>query len=174
MTGPGLIYWPAVFVAGGMALAMLTGLVVWLGLRGDESPAAQVIPEQESPQLPAQKPAPVALKDEPTSPAPVQQPTVHPRSHRSSSVHRSLARPRPAPAKGPELPVPEPSPPVPPAAPPAAPAPVAVAPRPVGENYGTSVLFLSNPTEAGRVARSEDKLLFVLHVSGNFEESCFT
>jgi hypothetical protein len=45
---------------------------------------------------------------------------------------------------------------------------------PEGETYGTSVLFLGNPVEAAETARRESKLLFVLHVSGNFEDSCFT
>jgi hypothetical protein len=45
---------------------------------------------------------------------------------------------------------------------------------PKGETYGTSVLFLNNPVEAAETARRESKLLFVLHVSGNFEDSCFT
>jgi hypothetical protein len=45
---------------------------------------------------------------------------------------------------------------------------------PKGQTYGTSVLFLGNPAEAAETARREGKLLFVLHVSGNFEDSCFT
>jgi hypothetical protein len=42
------------------------------------------------------------------------------------------------------------------------------------ETYGTQVNFLGIPEEAAEQARQEKKLLFVLHVSGNFEESCFT
>ena len=42
------------------------------------------------------------------------------------------------------------------------------------ETYGTSVTFLDSPAEAARQARRENKLLFVLHIAGNFEESCFT
>lgn len=42
------------------------------------------------------------------------------------------------------------------------------------ENFGTSVEFVSNPLEAARQAIQERKLLFVLHVSGNFEEAKFT
>lgn len=53
------------------------------------------------------------------------------------------------------------------------PAPLSPA-KPAYETYGTSVHFLSNPAEAAAQARREKKLLFVLHVSGNFEESCFT
>jgi hypothetical protein len=42
------------------------------------------------------------------------------------------------------------------------------------ENYGTSVAFLANPAEAGRQASRDSKLLFVLHISGNFEDRQFT
>jgi hypothetical protein len=64
-----------------------------------------------------------------------------------------------------------------------APAPAALpAKAPAGErrahhppqNYGTQVQFLSSPEEAAEQASQEKKLLFVLHVSGNFEDSCFT
>ncbi len=43
-----------------------------------------------------------------------------------------------------------------------------------GETYGTKVLFLNNQTEAADLARQQHKLLFVMHISGNFEDSCFT
>ncbi|HWG45922.1 MAG TPA: hypothetical protein VN688_24385 [Gemmataceae bacterium] len=43
-----------------------------------------------------------------------------------------------------------------------------------GETYGTQVLFLNNPVAAAERARREKKMLFVMHISGNFEESCFT
>src|SRR5262249_46184395 len=39
---------------------------------------------------------------------------------------------------------------------------------------GTAIDFVSNLEEATARARKEHKLLFVLHVSGNFEESGFT
>ncbi len=43
-----------------------------------------------------------------------------------------------------------------------------------GETYGTNVLFLNNPAAAAESARRDSKLLFVMHISGNFEDSCFT
>ena len=46
--------------------------------------------------------------------------------------------------------------------------------QPPGETYGTQVLFLNNREIAADTARREHKLLFVMHISGNFEESCFT
>jgi hypothetical protein len=44
----------------------------------------------------------------------------------------------------------------------------------VPEKYGTAIEFLGLPTEAARRALHEEKLLFVLHVSGNFEDAKFT
>jgi hypothetical protein len=40
--------------------------------------------------------------------------------------------------------------------------------------HGTSVAFVSTPAEASRLAGREGKLVFLLHVSGHFEDSCFT
>jgi hypothetical protein len=45
---------------------------------------------------------------------------------------------------------------------------------PATETYGTSVAFLCSPARAARQARNEEKLLFLLHISGNFEEARFT
>jgi len=41
-------------------------------------------------------------------------------------------------------------------------------------SFGTSVEFLDTPTQAARQAKKEQKLVFVLHVSGNFEDPRFT
>src|SRR5262249_16742263 len=41
-------------------------------------------------------------------------------------------------------------------------------------SYGTAVHFVNNPLEAADQAMSEKKLLLVLTISGNFEESKFT
>jgi len=40
--------------------------------------------------------------------------------------------------------------------------------------YGTSVDFVADPGEAARRALKEKKLLFVMHISGNFEDDQFT
>lgn len=39
---------------------------------------------------------------------------------------------------------------------------------------GTSVAFVTNPRQAARKAREEERLLFTVHVSGNFEDPGFT
>jgi len=40
--------------------------------------------------------------------------------------------------------------------------------------HGTTVEFADSPSEAARQARKEQKLVFVLHVSGHFEDSGVT
>jgi hypothetical protein len=41
-------------------------------------------------------------------------------------------------------------------------------------SYGTSVEFVSTPSEAARGAKRDQKLVFVLHVSGHFEDPNLT
>jgi hypothetical protein len=43
-----------------------------------------------------------------------------------------------------------------------------------GGDYGTAVHFVKTPSEAARQAVKEEKLVFVLHVSGLFENPDFT
>jgi hypothetical protein len=43
-----------------------------------------------------------------------------------------------------------------------------------GGDYGTTVHFVSTPSEAARQAVKEQKLVLVLHVSGLFENPDFT
>ena len=40
--------------------------------------------------------------------------------------------------------------------------------------YGTTVTFAKSPTEAAKQALKNEKLVFVLHVSGNFETPDYT
>lgn len=42
------------------------------------------------------------------------------------------------------------------------------------ETFGTQVQFLHNPQAAAKAAKEENKLTFLLHVSGNFENDEFT
>jgi hypothetical protein len=41
-------------------------------------------------------------------------------------------------------------------------------------SFGTQVEFVESPAEAAKLAKKEEKLVFVLHVSGNFEDPRFT
>jgi hypothetical protein len=43
-----------------------------------------------------------------------------------------------------------------------------------GGSCGTTIDFYDSPKEAARQAEKEQKLVFVLHVSGNFEDPRFT
>jgi len=40
--------------------------------------------------------------------------------------------------------------------------------------HGTAVNFVATPAEAARQARKDNKLTFLLHISGNFEDADFT
>jgi hypothetical protein len=42
------------------------------------------------------------------------------------------------------------------------------------EKHGTSVAFANSPAEAAKQAIKDEKLVFVLHVSGNFETPDYT
>jgi len=43
-----------------------------------------------------------------------------------------------------------------------------------GRKHGTEVRFVDTPKEAAQKAKNEEKLVFILHVSGNFENPRFT
>jgi hypothetical protein len=53
------------------------------------------------------------------------------------------------------------------------PAPKAEA-EPSCGNHGTAVQFVDSPSDAARQARQQEKLVFVLHVSGLFEDPGLT
>jgi hypothetical protein len=67
-----------------------------------------------------------------------------------------------------------------PASPPASPKargpapPGAESPAVARQLHGTSVAFVSTPAEAARLAGRDGKLVFLLHVSGHFEDPAFT
>ena len=51
------------------------------------------------------------------------------------------------------------------------------APAAAGEatcGYGTKIDFLDNPKEAATLAKKQEKLVMVLHVSGHFEDPGLT
>ena len=41
-------------------------------------------------------------------------------------------------------------------------------------NHGTSLEFVGTPKEAAKKAAKEEKLVFVLHISGHFEDPALT
>ena len=40
--------------------------------------------------------------------------------------------------------------------------------------FGTKIQFVDSPKEAAAQAKKDEKLVFILHVSGNFEDPRFT
>ncbi len=40
--------------------------------------------------------------------------------------------------------------------------------------FGTKIHFVESPKEAATQAKKDEKLVFILHVSGNFEDPRFT
>jgi hypothetical protein len=42
------------------------------------------------------------------------------------------------------------------------------------ETFGTSIAWEGSPSDAARKAKEQEKLVFILHVSGNFEDPAFT
>lgn len=42
------------------------------------------------------------------------------------------------------------------------------------QTYGTTIQWVGSPSDAAAKARAEEKLVFVLHVSGYFEDANFT
>ena len=43
-----------------------------------------------------------------------------------------------------------------------------------GGCFGTTIDFVDTPKEAAAQAKKDEKLVFILHVSGNFEDPRFT
>src|SRR5262245_50757513 len=148
-----LVYWPPVFAAGVFAVLLVVGAVAWASTHPG-----------------ARKPAPA-----PAAPTPEE--VAAPQPAAPAEPARAAARPKAepeafasAPPRARRVAVKPPAPP-----PPAAPQPKPAAEAPAsGEKYGTAVTLLANPAEASRRADKEGKLLLVLHVSGNFEDECFT
>ena len=46
--------------------------------------------------------------------------------------------------------------------------------KPSCSGHGTTVEFFDSPREAAALAKKEEKLVFILHVSGHFEDPRFT
>ena len=61
-----------------------------------------------------------------------------------------------------------------PVAPPAPPTFLVKDKEPTCGAHGTTVEFVATPSKAAQIAKKEQKLVFVLHVSGNFEDPRFT
>jgi hypothetical protein len=125
-----------------------------------------------------------AVAQAPSQPAQPGRPASDPIPPRREVARPSLARLEPqrsappAAKPAPTTPLPLPPPPV-----AATPPPPAIRLSTLAEQgraraaehrYGTSIDFVDSPTDAAEQAQKDSKLLFVLHVAGNFEKDCFT
>jgi hypothetical protein len=147
----GLLYWPAVYAAAAVAVLLAGGMVLGLALtspapqHADEAPAPAIVDDSR-----VEPAVPVLARKQPAPPV-ERKPVVEERREAKRAPAPALPE-RPAPLKRER--------------------PETV--RPPTSLLGTKVEFVDNPAAAARTAAREDKLLYVLHVSGNFEDPRFT
>jgi len=160
-----LVNFSALITATAVSIAVVAGVLAWIATHpGKATPQTEPAPALAVLTSPSSV---VAIPPAPPLAAPlVTLPAMH-RPHRDDLLINHIPQDEEAP---PPLPPPAPEPKS-AKAPPAADAPPA---QPAGETYGTQVLFFNNPALAEETAQREKKLLFVMHISGNFEDSCFT
>ncbi|MGH7172364.1 MAG: hypothetical protein ACRELF_02210 [Gemmataceae bacterium] len=160
------INWSVILASMSVSFALVVVVIAWIATHPNKAPKSPQAPIVAAIKVPAAPlPAPV-----PAAPRLVGTIETIPALHRPDRLE-TITNPLPF--------VDETPPPLPPPAPPEPrrgpePAAVRLEPQPVGETYGTQVLFLNNQAAAADLARHDRKLLFVMHISGNFEDSCFT
>jgi hypothetical protein len=148
-----------VFAGTGLALALVIGGLAYAVMALKAAPVAGIPASLPAPEFPAKNEAPYSI--------PQILPPVLPSRPANMSEGERLA----------------------PAAQPLAAAPDPFAPRKASivakeqpaaipaekdNTCGTKIQFQSSPTAAYKKARAESKLVFILHVSGNFEDPQFT
>ncbi len=153
---PSPVNFSAILAAAAVSIAGVAGILAWIATHPGK-PHRQAGPALTWTVLPA----PSAAVAMPPAPPLAMIPAVH-RPPRKDIWANSTPRDREMP---PPLLAPVPQ---------CAKAPPVAEGSPAGETYGTQVLFLNNPAVAEEAAQRERKLLFVMHISGNFEDSCFT
>ncbi len=160
-----LVNGSAIVAAVAVSFALLVSVIAWIVTHPHKTPSQAAAPAATIAALTPSSEA-EAQPPEPVPPIEVT-PAVHPADRQDVLLSRlpliEEAPPPLVPLGPKKAPVQKPI--------PAAQAPAA---PPTGETYGTQVLFLNNPEAAAQLARRDKKLLFVMHISGNFEDSCFT
>lgn len=170
------IHWSPIVVSASVSFVLVICVVAWIVAHPNKAPhpletasLALVVPPLEPPEPPQPQTTPVVAAIPAFHRAPSPEGIVE-----SLPVLEEELPPPPSPrpkrmtlVESPPLPLPEEQSPQPPVA-------EAASPPPAGETYGTQVLFLHNREAAADRARRDRKLLFVMHISGNFEDSCFT
>jgi hypothetical protein len=172
-TDRALVYWPVIGALAGFCVVLLLLLVLVLRSERHQPAAASTAQKAEARSggarvadtvpTPAPRRAPASAPDTLPPPPKVNSPAA-PALADSDPPDDGSPAPPPPPTGLPDLLRPQSG-----GCP--APQPGGVAAR---ERYGTAVDFVDDPTGAARQALREKKLLFVLHVAGNFEDSHFT
>ena len=163
---PALLNWTAIAGAAGSAVLLVGIVLIWVAThptrRGTEKSTRVEPVAVASIAAPVEPVALPEAKPEPT-PVPVEEQPVKPLKPGFASVVLPPLVEKPL-AVAPvikERPAPK--------------APVAAVDAPATcDTLGTSVEFDANPARASQRAAKEGKLLMILHVSGNFEDSAFT
>jgi hypothetical protein len=160
---PPRLSWAPVAVAGSVALALVACVVAWAATHPVGRTRKVVAFDEAPPRPPAER---AALPAEPVvSPEPQrdQPPVAEPQRPEAAPVEPVVVPARPEAAQEPPK--------QPARGPVEAPADVAA---PACETFGTRVEFDTNPTRAAKRAADTQRLLMVLHISGNFEDAGFT
>lgn len=168
---PDRIHWPVIFASATVSFALVAGVFAWIATHPHKAPqplqsasvtVVELLAAVREPQAPPRVPVFSAI--------PVFHHTASPEII-SSNVPLEEVNSPPLPAPAHAQPKPQRS----DNAEWMAPWQLPQTPKePAGETYGTQVLFFNNQEAAGDKARHEHKLMFVIHISGNFEDSCFT
>jgi hypothetical protein len=168
------VHWPAVAAAGLACTLVIVSLIACLPARAERTPAEDLaelptasLPGIPLPSTPDPVPEPIVVSLVPESPPPP--PAFAPAEAKPFRVAAASESAPPEQTAQPEEVVAAP-----PALEPAANPVPPPAPPPDDWRLGTAVTFVSNPEVAAEQAKKDKKLLFLLHVSGNFEASCFT
>lgn len=157
---PSWMNWQAILASVSVSSVLIVGVLAWIVTH----------PHTPNPPLQTISMVPADSSAEPVPSPPMPPISATPAFHRSHHLD-AIAKNIPLIEEEPP-PLPSPSSPQPRQLPRAD---LAKAPsQPAGETYGTRVLFHNNQAAAADLARQEHKLLFVMHISGNFEDSCFT
>lgn len=146
---------------GGLLVGFVVGLVVAFGLAGERKQSGVEVAHNPVPAGAVETPIAVPVVRRQSEELAVPEP-LPPAKEESPGVVQ--AEP---PAKDKPLVAPVPQEPLPPGE---LPKPA----RATTDTYGTAVEFMINPLEAIELAGKEKKLMFVMHISGNFEEAKFT
>jgi len=167
-----LVSWPAVAAAAFLSGSLLAGFLLLLR---DTSASAPPTAAATAPPATASTPTPARTNADALPPPQEAPPVDRPRHWHPEAVLQD-APPPPA-AEPPERdPVAARVPDPPPAADSCRTTPAEAAPTActVDHRHGTSLDFVDDPAAAAEKALKENKLLFILHVAGNFEDDKFT